>query len=534
MIITPVDAEMGRGSGQIQVVTRSGGNAYRGSVTWNIQNSALNSRQWNDNRTNVAKDWSNNNEWVASGSGPIIKNKTFIFALFDYTRSMSKQTTNPQMPTACAKKGIYRYFEGYGSGNTDTVDPKFATSAKRGDAPYSVRTVNYDGSPRTDIPVAPFMDPTGSPYAKLRAFNVFGGVLPAGWDPATDKDCAQIQMVTDKTSQYYNTPSNMTFPTYSTTGAGSYYDKYRVRDTTGYVGKFMDLLVEPNNYRVGDGLNFGGYSWTRRNNGIDNVYGIGETPNRKQINIRVDHSFSSRHRASVSYTYEKNRGDDATMTLPSGYGGTVNRTPQTLSVSLTSTLKPSLLNELRVGFMRTSSWVNGPMMQPETGAQLRQLTYDLLPTGDWPGLKDSKIDIPILVSLPKFQIGQSAQYNPYGSGRGNMSIDWGSTDPRLTLADTITWQFGRHSLRIGAETQRTSSDYREDGVKSMGAGAVASVYPVVSGGTGGATITGYDPPTVTLPCPSNYPVSWYGYCFTSNYASYITQPTRYLITFLDR
>ncbi len=508
VIITPVDAEMGRGSGQIQVVTRSGGNAYRGSVVWNIQNSALDSRSWSDNKNNTKATWRNQNEWVAQGSGPIIKNKTFIFALFDYTRSMTKGEVNPQMPSKCAKKGIYRYFDGYSNGNflqtapdiivADPNNPNVKPST-RGQAPFSIRTVNGDGSPRTDIPVAPFMPATGSNYAQLRAFNVFGGVLPAGWDPAVDTDCSEISVVTDKNDMYYNFPSNMTFPSYTGTSAGSVYDKYRERDTTGYVGRFMDLLEEPNNYRVGDGLNWGGYGWTIRKKGSDNVYGIGETPIRKQLNFRVDHNFSSRHRASVSYTWEKNQGDDATPTLPSGYGGTVNRTPQTLSATLTSTLKPSLLNELRVGFMRTSSWVNGPMQQPETGAELRQLIYDLLPTKDWPGLQGAKIDIPVLVSLgPKFPVGDSAMYHPYGSGRGNMGLDWGSTDPRWTFADTITWQFGRHSWRMGGEMQRTKSDLRESGNRNqMVFGApIASVYPVVSGGSAsGATITGWDPTT---------------------------------------
>src|SRR5262249_19715324 len=40
VITAPVDAEMGRGNGQVQMSTRSGTNQYRGSVFWNNRNSA--------------------------------------------------------------------------------------------------------------------------------------------------------------------------------------------------------------------------------------------------------------------------------------------------------------------------------------------------------------------------------------------------------------------------------------------------------------------------------------------------------------
>ena len=49
VIISPVDAEMGRGNAQMQVLTRSGTNTYRGSAVWTVQNSALNSKTWQEN-----------------------------------------------------------------------------------------------------------------------------------------------------------------------------------------------------------------------------------------------------------------------------------------------------------------------------------------------------------------------------------------------------------------------------------------------------------------------------------------------------
>src|SRR5881296_2015393 len=62
MILAPVDAEMGRGNGQIQIQTRSGTNQYRGSATWNIQNTALDANTWLNNSRRVTPPWRNGHD----------------------------------------------------------------------------------------------------------------------------------------------------------------------------------------------------------------------------------------------------------------------------------------------------------------------------------------------------------------------------------------------------------------------------------------------------------------------------------------
>ena len=49
LILAPVDAEMGRGNGGIQIQTRSGTNQYRGSGVWSFQNTALDPNTWANN-----------------------------------------------------------------------------------------------------------------------------------------------------------------------------------------------------------------------------------------------------------------------------------------------------------------------------------------------------------------------------------------------------------------------------------------------------------------------------------------------------
>ena len=50
LILTPVDAEMGRGNGQVQITTRSGTNRYTGAAVWNSRNSKFDPNTWANNR----------------------------------------------------------------------------------------------------------------------------------------------------------------------------------------------------------------------------------------------------------------------------------------------------------------------------------------------------------------------------------------------------------------------------------------------------------------------------------------------------
>src|SRR6266436_1672585 len=81
VIVAPADAEMGRGSGQVQMATRSGTNQFRGSVFWTNRNSALSANSWGNNFNGVAKDYKNGNQFGARIGGPIVQNKTFFFFL---------------------------------------------------------------------------------------------------------------------------------------------------------------------------------------------------------------------------------------------------------------------------------------------------------------------------------------------------------------------------------------------------------------------------------------------------------------------
>jgi hypothetical protein len=90
LILSPVDAELGRGNSQIQIQTRSGTNRFTGAAVWNVQNTALNANTWDNNRQinpltgrpeASTPNWRNTHEYTLSYGGPIVKNKDVLLCV---------------------------------------------------------------------------------------------------------------------------------------------------------------------------------------------------------------------------------------------------------------------------------------------------------------------------------------------------------------------------------------------------------------------------------------------------------------------
>jgi hypothetical protein len=86
IILAPVDAEFGRGSRHVQLSTRSGSNAFRGSVFWTNHNSAFDANNWFSNFRGQEPDYLNRNQFGGRFGGPVFKNKTFFFFLYEGQR----------------------------------------------------------------------------------------------------------------------------------------------------------------------------------------------------------------------------------------------------------------------------------------------------------------------------------------------------------------------------------------------------------------------------------------------------------------
>jgi hypothetical protein len=287
LIVSPVDAELGRGNGAVQITTRSGTNQFRGQAVWNHQNAFLNANSWTNNRTNTPLNWLADNQATISAGGPIKKNKTFFYALWDMNFVRQRAYTNATVLTPCARNGIFRYFDGWNNGGYN------ATRTTTGATPTQA-AVNIDGTPANTT-----TQPNGS-ASQLRYLSVFGS-LPANL-PAASADCSNIAALVQP---------------------GTAWDQYRTgMDTTGLIKRTMALLPMPNDFNalnnLGiDGLNTASYRFLNHYRGLDNLFSVGEaTGDRRQINVKIDHNFNQRHRANVNVTYERVSSDDVVAAMP--------------------------------------------------------------------------------------------------------------------------------------------------------------------------------------------------------------------------
>ncbi len=478
LVLSPVDAEMGRGAGQVQVLTRSGANAFHGSGVWSVMNTALDANEWNRNRLGQEPNWRNYNEYTINASGPIIKNKTFFFGYWNQGISRLRQDTVKQVLTPCARKGIFRYFDGWINGNTESA---ITTGNNTNIRPV----VSSDGSP-----LVPTTNRTGTPYTGVASpgVNIQGLRYESVLGQLTQAARNQINADPINCSQF-----NISLSDWGVT-AGSNWDPYRKSyDQSGYASRFSDLMPAANDYTIGDGLNVGAIRWVRTVRGQDTVWGTGMDNERKSFNIKIDHNLSNSHRLSGAYSYESNYGENFEPTWPNGYGGSTRRWPQTFMFNLTSTLRPTLLNEFRFGYARTSTQTYEPSTDPATGQQMLDILNSLISTKGWPNYDG----YPIVAGIgggsqaffsPDTWFGLAIGYShPYGS-RGANPASRGGFDPRTTYADTMTWTKGAHSLKGGAEIRISHSFQRQNGAVLFASSANA--FPFVQAG-----YTSFTPPS---------------------------------------
>ncbi len=434
MIVAPVDAELGRGNAQLQFLTRSGTNQYRGTGVWLARNSAFDANTWNNNRQIDPKtgawkptrpDWNNVQQFTGSLGGPIVKNKTFFFALWDSALVNGRTTPNPVVLTPCARNGIFRYFD-TGSSNAANLwnnGNAIQETQSTGATPV-IAVVDPLGNP-----LAPAKNPDGSPFTgTLRYASVFGPLQ----NTPTRPDCSDAIVGRAATA----------------TGT---WDLNRTQvDPTGFVRKLMDKMPLPNNYEVGDGLNTAGYRWVRHErDGSEGIFATSSAGlasptflGRKQINAKIDHNFNARNKLGASYTYERSSGNasGAFESWPGGFRGSVFRRPQTLSLNFTSTLSPSLVNEARGGMRRTGGNTFNGMNDPVNGkaGQAFFPNFNGYPVYIGPGTGQ--------VSFQSSQLlggGTTATYN-------DITV-------LLTYGDSLSWTKGKHGFKFGGEIRRGHS-----------------------------------------------------------------------------
>jgi len=533
VILSAVDAELGRGAGQVQVSTRSGSNAYRGSAVWNNQNTALDAADFSYKIRGLERNWRNVNNYTLTASGPIIQNKTFFFFSWEHQIALDKVSQIPRVMTSCARRGIYRWL------STDS-NPISGENTVTGWLPNTIsatnaynlgignlRSVNEDGTPwkgnEAVLNTGAGSTSTMIGPTTVRFESIFGVLRPdvrslledpnnplGAWGNGETGCTLMDQLGYDPMNSKFMTITdgqNMNGWTGDYASGGAYRYAY---DPTGFADRFARsganysagrVVMPPANYYrgQGDGLNSAGFKWTTPMVGqMGSDYGLGADPNRKSITTRIDHNINNEHRLSGTVNWESFYIWNAYRVWPEEYGsyhGQITRKPINFTVNLNSTLAPTLLNEFRFGLSRSNTWTKTPF-DAKDGDKMKEVIRALsvndasspFYAGSWAqdqvlliGLGNGEGStqngtgtLDATAYRPDVNPVMAASDNidrshPYGT-RGNLVASYGGYDPRWSFVENITWIKGAHSFKAGFEYRRQSSYQATTGATTSAGG----------------------------------------------------------------
>src|SRR6266481_223654 len=95
------------GGAIINVVTKSGTNAFHGDGYDFLRDSTLNANLWAANRNGSPKPYYHRDQVGGVLGGPVRRNKTFFFVTFEYTRSSSPSSATATVPTLEQRQGDF-------------------------------------------------------------------------------------------------------------------------------------------------------------------------------------------------------------------------------------------------------------------------------------------------------------------------------------------------------------------------------------------------------------------------------------------
>jgi hypothetical protein len=101
-------AEYGQtGGAVVNMVTRSGTNQLHGTGYYFLRDAALNANDWFSNRAGRAIPSFHRDQFGGVIGGPVIKNKTFFFGGYEYTKQESPTSATISVPTALQRAGNF-------------------------------------------------------------------------------------------------------------------------------------------------------------------------------------------------------------------------------------------------------------------------------------------------------------------------------------------------------------------------------------------------------------------------------------------
>ena len=442
---TNFSAEFGFAGGTvINAVTRSGTNAFHGSLHEFWRNQILDANDWFANANGTPIPPLRRNQFGGTFGGPIRKNKTFFFFDFDGLRLRNFTANSGGVPTLCERgdpSGLCPFAAAHGGNALGN----FEETCTQGSDPIS-------GAPLTFNALGQCI--STSPGAGETALQ--GGASGQLWDPFSGLSTVNTtgRFATRQTFIPFNNLSTYTSASLPG-GAGNLIDPLS--------RKLFLLFPKPNT------------STTPTFQGGTNFAFAGVTPSSDNTwDIKIDHHFNDKNLLSVKYSQDNFSSNTANcygnIADPCSVPGPTIGHTYLLAVNYTKTFTPNVLMSLTYGGARNFSYSQG------IGANV--------------GFNTLQNDLNSLFSLP----GQSCSITSPSAAQcfGAVGLEEGGklfdavpnivlagtySSPGLSgtfgvirqgqdtqsLADTVSWLRGKHEFKFGGEFRVARDNYVQPG-----------------------------------------------------------------------
>jgi hypothetical protein len=442
---TNFSAEFGFAGGTvINAVTRSGSNAFHGSLHEFWRNQILDANDWFSDATGVPIQPLRRNQFGGTFGGPIKKNKTFFFFDYDGTRIRSFTSSGGSVPTLC-ERGDPSGNCPFAAGGNALGD--FEETCTQGADPVSGAPLTFNASGQCI---------STSPGAGETALQ--GGASGQLWDPYSG------QSTVNTTGRFSTRQAFVPFNNLSGyTSAGLPGGQGNLIDPLA--AKMFLLFPKPNlatstpTFQGGTNFSFAGVS-----PGSDNTF-----------DIKVDHHFNDRNVVSVKYSQDNNSGNSpncyGNFADPCSVSGPALSRTHLLAVNYTRTFSPNLLNNFAYGGSRNFAY-GGEGIGANVG--FSQFQTDLNNLFSLPG-QTCNIAAPsatacygaagleepgtLFNAVPNIVL--SGTYSSLGLSGTFFIIRQGQNTQ--SVADTVSWLHGKHEFKFGGETRVAQDNYVQPG-----------------------------------------------------------------------
>src|SRR5436309_1012293 len=113
---SPVDAEFGRGTGQVELLSRSGTNEFHGNLREFHRNTALDANNWFNNLRGDPRDTLIWNQFGGGLGGPIRRQRTFFYVTYEGVRIHTAEAVTASTYTETAVQCSIRFVSGVYNG----------------------------------------------------------------------------------------------------------------------------------------------------------------------------------------------------------------------------------------------------------------------------------------------------------------------------------------------------------------------------------------------------------------------------------